>query len=310
MPRFAAIDVGTNSVLLVVADRAEGGRFAPVVERAEITRLGRGVDRAKRLAPEAIEETLAAVQSFAEEARRLGAEGLVVSATSAARDASNGAEFLEAARQRAGVEVEIISGEAEAQLSFLSAEEDFGEGGTPLVVVDIGGGSTELIYGTREGVMGLRRSLDVGSVRLTERFVRSDPVSAEDRIRVEEHLRAAFGALPEPPAGFRMVGVAGTVTTLYAVLRGIEPYDASLVHRRSLALEQVRELAGRLCEARLSERRAMRGLQPKRADVIPAGAMILLAAMERLGARECLVSDRGVRWGLLMQKFGAGHAGG
>src|SRR5512140_3528168 len=165
MPRFATIDVGTNSVLLLVADRTPDGEFVPVLERAEITRLGRGVDQSRRLSPEGMEATLAVMTAFAREARSLGAEGIAVSATSAARDAQNGAQFLAAARERAGVTVEIISGELEAQLSFASAYMDFGkEAAGPLLVIDIGGGSTEFIYGNTAGRVDFRHSYDVGSV--------------------------------------------------------------------------------------------------------------------------------------------------
>ncbi|MHB8878502.1 MAG: Ppx/GppA phosphatase family protein [Myxococcaceae bacterium] len=305
MPRFASIDIGTNSVLLLVAERGEDGRFTPVLERAEITRLGRGVDKTRTLAPEAIDETLRVVKAYADEARALGAAGIATSATSAARDASNGAAFLAAARERAGVLVEIISGELEAQLSYSSAWSDFGEPGRPLVVIDIGGGSTELIYGDRAEAFSFRRSFEVGSVRLTERLVRTDPMSPADRTAVEDHLRQVFGALPPPLPGFRVVGVAGTVTTLYAIQHAIEPYDATKVHGAFLGLAELRALADRLCQASLEERRRMPGLQPKRADVIPVGALVLLGALERLGADGCRVSDKGLRWGLLAHRFGA-----
>lgn len=308
MPRYAAIDVGTNSVLLLVAERDEGGPFRAVLERAEITRLGRGVDKARRLAKEAIEDTVACVEAYAKQARALGAEAIAVSATSAARDAENGRDFLDAARARAGVEVEIISGELEAQLSFASVHADFAGGAPgPLIALDIGGGSTELIYGAEDRDrprIDYRRSFDVGSVRLTERFVTAHPIPPEDRRRIREALKEAFAPLPPPPARATLVGVAGTVTTLYSVLHEIEPYDAALVHGRVLRRGELEELAARLADLPLEARRAVRGLQPERADVIPAGGYVLLEAMERLGADECRVSDRGVRWGLLVHKFG------
>lgn len=307
MSRFATIDVGTNSVLLLVAERTPEGRFEAVLERAEITRLGRGVDQSRRLSPEGMEATLDVLKKFADEARALGAEGIAVSATSAARDAQNGAEFLEAARQRAGVTVEIISGALEAQLSFAAVHADFAsEAAGPLLVVDIGGGSTEFIYGNPAGHVEFRHSFDVGAVRLTERFVKSDPVSAEDRARVESALREAFVKLPPPPPGAMMVGVAGTVTTLYAIQHAIDPYDATCVHGGSLSRGELTSLVDRLCQLPLERRRELPGLQPKRADVIPAGALILLEAVKALGLSECRVSDRGLRWGLLAHRFGAG----
>lgn len=306
MPRFASIDIGTNSVLLLVAEKKPHGAFSPVVERAEITRLGRGVDRTRTLSAEGMEATLACLEAFAREARALGAEQIAVSATSAARDATNGAEFIRAAKERAGVELEIISGDLEAQLSFAAARADFESelAGAPLVVLDIGGGSTEVIYGNRQGAIDFRRSFDVGSVRLTERFVTRHPIPGSERASISQTLRTVFAELPKPPAGAALVGLAGTVTTLFAVENAIDPYDASKVQGGTLTRKQVRGLATRLCDLSLDERLKLPGLQPKRADVIPAGALILQSAMEQLGVDSCRVSDRGLRWGLLAHRFG------
>lgn len=306
MTRFATIDVGTNSVLLLVAEK-RGGRFEAVVERAEITRLGRGVDKTGALAPEAIEETVRCLETFATEARSLGAGEIAVTATSAARDATNGALFRDQARQRAGVEIQIISGELEAQLSFAAVHAYFAAAASgPLVALDIGGGSTEFIFGVdhRIAAISFRHSFDVGSVRMTERFVSGHPIPSEDRQKIRAHLRSTFAALPPPPAGAQLVGVAGTVTTIFSVLNGIDPYDAARVHGGRIALGALADLAERLCGLPLEERRRLPGLQPKRADVIPAGALVLEAAMERLGATECIVSDRGLRWGLMAHTFG------
>jgi exopolyphosphatase/guanosine-5'-triphosphate,3'-diphosphate pyrophosphatase len=309
MPRYATIDVGTNSVLLLVAERTPEGRFTAVRERAEITRLGRGVDKSRRLSPEGMEATLQVLSDFATEARSLGAQAIAVSATSAARDSENGAEFLAAARARAGVEVDIISGELEAQLSFTSAHEDFGrQAPGPLVVLDIGGGSTEFIYGDTQGRVAFRHSFDVGSVRMTERYVHSDPLSAEDRARLEAHLRETFSALPPCPPGAELVGVAGTVTTLFTVQHGIDPYEPERVHGSFLSRAELEGLAEKMCRLPLAERRTLRGLQPKRADVIPAGSLILLESLRALKLERCRVSDRGVRWGLLAHRFGASHS--
>ncbi|WP_223636739.1 Ppx/GppA phosphatase family protein [Corallococcus sp. EGB] len=306
MPRFASIDIGTNSVLLLVADRLPDGRFTPVVERAEITRLGRGVDTSRVLSSEGMEATLAVLVAFAKEARELGAEGIAVSATSAARDAKNGADFIAQARARADVTVEIIPGEMEAQLSFAAVAQDFaGESAGPLVVVDIGGGSTEFIYGTDAGTVAFRHSFDVGAVRLTERYVRTDPLSPEERAGIEAHLRDTFSALPPPPPASMLVGVAGTVTTLYAVQHQMATYDAEAVHGGALSRGELDALTDRLCTLPLDARRSLPGLQPKRADVIPAGALILREAVRALGVDSCRVSDRGLRWGLLAHRFGS-----
>ena len=303
MPRFASIDIGTNSVLLLVAERGAGGRFASVVERAEITRLGRGVDKARVLAPEAIEDTLQVLESYAREARALGAQAIAATATSAARDASNGPDFLRSVAERTGINVEIITGEEEARLSFASAWADFGGAG-PLVVLDIGGGSTEFIYGDSQGELSFRRSFDVGSVRLTERWMTGERPTLEDRAKITAHLDQTFAQLPAAPVGSHLVGVAGTVTSILAVARAIDPYDPVQVHGARLTATEVSDTVDRLCALTLADRRALPGLQPKRADVIPAGALILEAAAKRLGANEIRVSDRGLRWGLLTDRFG------
>lgn len=306
MPRFATIDIGTNSVLLLVAERDGDGRFTPVLERAALTRLGRGVDGTRRLSDEGMADTLAAVGAFAKEARALDIQGLAVSATSAARDATNGPTFLEEARRLADVEVEIISGDAEARLVWLAVHADFGGGN--LCVVDIGGGSTEVVYGTAQGQRTYARSLDVGSVRLTERFLPTEPPTPEGLAALLRHLAEAFAQLPNPPAGATVVGTAGTVTTLLSIRDGIEPYDASKVHGARLTKAELAAIIERLAGLPLEERRKVKGLEPKRADVIVAGGLILLAALERLGADACVVGDRGVRWGLLRERFGAERA--
>ena len=304
MNRYAAIDVGTNSVLLLVAERQPDGRFTAVEERSEITRLGKGVDQSKTLAPDAIETTLKVLERFAQEARDLGAKGIVASATSAARDASNGKVFLDGAKSRAGLDVEIISGAEEARLSFASAFSDFG-GQHPLVVLDIGGGSTEFIYGSPSGEVTFRHSFDVGSVRLTERHVKTDPPSHAELESIDAMLTKTFSTIPAPPAGFKMVGVAGTVTTLCAVARRVEPYDPTLIHGAVVRLDEVNAALTRLASLPTSLRKTVPGLQPKRADVIVAGGLIFRAAMRSLGVEEVIVSDRGLRWGLLADRFGS-----
>src|SRR5512132_3176357 len=174
--RLAAVDIGTNSVLLLVAERGADGKLRAVADEAEITRLGRGVDRTGLLSPEGMSATLAVLERYVRQARAAAAQDIVVTATSAARDARNGAEFLQAARTRTGVEVRVISGEEEAGLSYRAATDDFASeaGGRPLLVIDVGGGSTEFVLGKGRAV-SFARSLDIGSVRLTERCIHSDP---------------------------------------------------------------------------------------------------------------------------------------
>lgn len=299
--RFAAIDIGTNSLLLLVAERDASGRFTAVEEALEMVRLGEGVDQSGRIGERAMREAVDAARNFADRARSLGAEEIAMVATSAARDAKNGEELLAGLRRATGVEAEILSGQEEAELSYRSVAMDFGEG--PLWALDIGGGSTELILGER-GKVRLSRSFDLGAVRLTERYISADPPSAEELGCIEKEATKAFAQLGVPEPGATLVGIAGTVTTLAAIHLGLDAYDGSLVHGQRMGLDEVRRLEARLAAIPLAERLRIPGLPAKRADVIVAGALILRVAMERLGFSEVVVSDRGVRWGLLNARFG------
>ena len=307
--RVAVIDVGTNTVLLTVAERS-GTSFRPVVERAEITRLGRGVDRTGRLDASAIAETVAVIARYAAEARSLGAERIAAVATSAARDASNGTEFFEASRAAAGLAPEIIAGGEEARLVHLSAWGDFGAPGSPLAVLDVGGGSSELTWGAGPVPEG-RRSFQMGAVRLTERAAPGDPPSAADFRRMEELARAALSEVAEirvsgALAGARLVAVAGTVTTLAAVAQALPAYDALRVHGSAMGRSELTALVVRLADLSTAGRARLPGMEPKRADVIVAGGILVATAMELGGFAQLTVSDRGVRWGLLHDRFGVG----
>jgi exopolyphosphatase/guanosine-5'-triphosphate,3'-diphosphate pyrophosphatase len=251
---------------------------------------------------------VAVLRAFAEEARALGVRRIACVATSAARDAANGAEFFRASREAAGLVPEVIPGEEEARLVHRSAWADFGAPGRPLAVLDVGGGSTEITWGEGPSPAG-RRSFQVGAVRLTERVAPADPPTPADRDRLREGARAALaevagirggGAL----RGATLVAVAGTVTTLAAVAQALPSYDAARVHGAALALAEVRALLDRLAGLTVAERSRLPGMEPKRADVIVAGAVIVAEAMELAGFERLTVSDRGVRWGLLHDRFG------
>ena len=300
--RHATIDIGTNSVLLLVAERGADGLFHPVVERMEITRLGRGVDRTGLLAPEALDETLAAVRAFALEARSLGCEEVVATATSAARDAKNGSLLVERA-QEVGVPVEIIGGDREAQLSWSAVAGEWSARGEKLAVIDIGGGSTEFIVGQGER-FSFRHSFDVGSVRLTERHLRGDPPTAESVVELRAAIDVALAPVPKVGAAVRVVGIAGTYTTACAILHAVEPYDVARVHGRRIPVAELDVLGNRLSAMALADRRMMPGLTPKRADVIVAGVLLAAACVRALGASEVTIGDRGVRWGYLYDRFG------
>ena len=293
--RVAAIDVGTNTALLTIADGGE-----PLEERAEIVRLGEGLDQSGRLKDEAIARTVAVVEEFARAIARHGCDRVAAVTTEAVRKAANGADFVtraSAALAPVGGRMEIIDGEREARLSWLAVTSAFPQLDGPRTVVDIGGGSTELIVGEREveGVI----SLPIGSVRLTERIVAHDPPTADEAARLRATVDEALVHAPAPRGA--LVGIAGTVTTLAAMAQRLEDYDAARVHGSTLSRAQIDALVDMLGRTPLADKRRTPGLPPKRADVIFAGAVILQRVMARAGADTCIVSDRGIRWGLIYE---------
>lgn len=310
--RVATIDIGTNSVLLLVAERRDGA-IVPVIERATITRLGRGVDRTRELDPAAIASTLACLGAYADEIRGAGVARVDVVGTSAMRDARGGEDFRDRAAALLGVAPRIISGHEEAELTFAGALSGLEIEG-PALVFDLGGGSTELIRGAvRAGVSTLASalSIDVGSVRLTERCLASDPPLADEIAEVRRTTRAlldaallTLGASVAPEAAAQLVGVAGTVTTLAAFALGVAPYDPARIHGARISAETIARSAHDLAALSLAQRRALPTIEPKRADVIVAGAVItdeILAWSRPFTRGDLLVSDRGVRWGLAAQ---------
>ncbi|GAA1914938.1 Ppx/GppA phosphatase family protein [Streptomyces sodiiphilus] len=312
MTRVAAVDCGTNSIRLLVADLdPESGTLRSLDRRMEIVRLGQGVDRTGRLAPEALERTFAACRRYAEVVAGHGvADGrLRFVATSASRDAENREDFVRGVKDILGVEPEVITGDEEAGLSFTGATRELpGLPGLapPYLVLDIGGGSTEFVLGT-DGVEAAR-SVDIGCVRLTERHLLeggrlADPPSGEQIGAITADIEAAVDLaarqVPLERAG-TLVGLAGSVTTVAGIALGLDRYDSQAIHHARIGLDQVREVTERLLAARHEERAAIPVMHPGRVDVIGAGALVLLTVMRRTGAREVLVSEHdildGIAW--------------
>ncbi|GEL26078.1 exopolyphosphatase [Pseudonocardia sulfidoxydans NBRC 16205] len=312
MPRVAAIDCGTNSIRLLVADVTTGSGgvdLRDVHREMRIVRLGKGVDAAGRLDPEAIERTRAALVDYTAVLRRKGAERVRMVATSATRDASNREDFFGMVREVLGADAEVISGDEEATLSFVGAVGDLDPADGPFVVVDIGGGSTELVIGdlSDDGTATVRaaRSVDVGSVRLTERCLPGDPPTADDVAAAREVaagiLADAFAAVPLDGAK-TWVGVAGTITTLSGIAQDLPEYDPSAVHLSRLARSDLHALAERLVTSTRPEREAMGALHPGRVDVIAAGSIIVSVLADELAARtgieEIVVSEHDILDGI------------
>ncbi|MBZ4319035.1 Ppx/GppA phosphatase family protein [Streptomyces huiliensis] len=310
MTRVAAIDCGTNSIRLLVADLdpATGG-FKELDRRMTIVRLGQGVDRTGRFAPEALERTFAACREYAEVIRAHGAERVRFVATSASRDVKNRAEFVAGVVDILGVEPEVITGDLEAEFSFTGATKEL-TGRTdldrPFLVVDIGGGSTEFVVG--DDRVRAARSVDVGCVRMTERHLVADgavvdPPSPERIAAIRADVEAALD-LAERTVPLReartLVGLAGSVTTVAAIALGLPEYDSTAIHHARIPLARVREVTSRLLTSTHEERSAIPVLHPGRVDVIAAGALVLQCLMERIGAEDVVVSEHdildGIAW--------------
>jgi exopolyphosphatase/guanosine-5'-triphosphate,3'-diphosphate pyrophosphatase len=300
MTRVAAIDVGTNSTRLLVAEQAAGG-FRTIDRRMTITRLGEGVDRRRVLAPEALKRTVSTIADYAAACGEYGVTKLRVTGTSAVRDAHNRSEFFTAVKVLTGTEPEMLSPEAEARTAFLGTLSDLDVPG-PVLVVDIGGGSTELIYGVDQPEAIV--SLDVGCVRMLEKHLHSDPPTEQELNALStevtadlEGARAELGA----PAGARLIGVAGTVTTLAVLKAGLTTYDPEVTHHSTLTHGDVRRLARRLASLTYDQRKRVKGLEIGRVDVIVAGAAILQSVMEVFDAAEVLVSEKDILDGLVLE---------
>lgn len=296
-PWRAVIDIGTNSVLLLIARRRVDRSIEVALDRATITRLGRGADKSGVLAPEAIDRTLAVLREYREVAAAHPVASLLAVTTEGVRMAGNRDEFLAPAADVLGAPVRLLGGDEEAELSYRSvAQETPGDG--PLRVLDIGGGSTEIAVG--EGA-SLRSSVShrIGSVRLTERFVRADPPEPATVAAIEEEALATF-ARGQPLAPHPVLhGVAGTVTTAAAVLLGLPVYDREKVDGSTFSAAQVRALRDEMARLTTAERCSRPSLDPGRADVFVAGLTILVAALRHCGAGTLVVRDRGLRFALV-----------
>ena len=302
--RFAVIDVGTNSVKLHVGERRVGGRWQAVVDRAEVTRLGEGLDETGALQPEPLRRTADAIVGMVEESRREGAAEIAAVATAGMRQAENSAELVEAVRERCGVGIEVISGEEEARLAYLAATSELDVGKESLVVFDTGGGSTEFTFGRAERVEE-RFSVDVGAARYTERFgldgVVSDDALAEALAAIAADLSRLDGQ--QRPAA--LVGLGGALTNLAAVRHGLATYDPEVVHGTVLDRAEIERQIDLYRSRTAEQRREIVGLQPARAEVILAGACIVRTVLDKLQRDELTVSDRGLRHGLLVERFGS-----
>jgi exopolyphosphatase / guanosine-5'-triphosphate,3'-diphosphate pyrophosphatase len=296
---IAAIDCGTNTIKLLIGDPPE-----VAVRESRMVRLGQGVDATGRLAPEALERAFAAIDEYAALIARHGAQRVRFCATSATRDAENSAEFTAGVHARLGIDPEVLSGEEEARLAFDGAVRGTDPVPEPVLVVDIGGGSTELILGSRATGPSAAYSMDIGSVRLHERVMGGDPATPDQVAACVAAIDAALDDCPVDPADAASVlGIAGTVTTVAAGVLGLPAYDRELIHGRVLDVDAVHATVDHLVAATRDERLALGYVHPGRADVIDAGALILSRVLRRASLSTITVAETdildGIAWSLV-----------
>ena len=303
MSRVAAIDCGTNSIRLLIAD-ISGGKFKEVLRDMEIVRLGQGVDENKSFHPDAINRTLAAVEKFKNQLAGKGVEKIRFCATSATRDAANRDLFIDGVRQILGVEVEVIPGEEEARLSFNGATKELLQTDAPFLVVDIGGGSTEFVYGNKE--VEFAKSVDIGCVRMSERHLKSQPVEmsqvAQAIIDIDKAIAQAAAVVPISTAK-TLVAVAGTATTIAAAALELETYDRYAIHLSRIPAEKVHKVSAAFQAMTKSDISKLGFMHPGRVDVITAGSLVLSRVMAATGATEFVASESdildGMAWSLI-----------
>lgn len=298
--KIAAIDVGTNTVLLLVAEISDA-TIHPLYQQEQIVRLGEGVDKTQRIKPEAMQRTLHALKEYVKITRDFHVETILIAGTSALRDAQNRQEFLQLVHQELGISIRVLSGKEEAELTYWGALSNKQHLQGKIMLMDIGGGSTEFVSGNINQIDHFL-SLDIGSVRLTERFIHHDPAAEEEIKSISNIITTQLKQLKYfNQKHDYLVGVAGTVTTLAAIQQKLEPYLPEKVDGSRLKLDDVKQLVDLLKGKTLEERKLLPGLNPNRADVILAGALILLESMKYFELDEILVSDRGLRFGLIWE---------
>jgi exopolyphosphatase / guanosine-5'-triphosphate,3'-diphosphate pyrophosphatase len=301
--RYAVIDVGTNSIKFHIAERDATGQWRPIVDRAEMTRLGEGLQERGEISPEPLERTRAAIAGTTEEARRHGVRATAAAGTAGLRIAENRDDVVAVIQSRTGVTVEVIEGEEEGRLAYLAVRAELGVGEGSLAVFDTGGGSTQFTFGRGEQV-DEHFSVNVGAVRYTERFGLAGAVTPEVLREALAAISADLSRIDGRPPPDALVAMGGAVTNLTAVKLGLATYDPDAVQGAVLHRAEVDRQIERYRSLDTDARRETVGLQPKRADVILAGACIVRTVMEKLGQQTLTVSDRGLRHGLLIDRFG------
>jgi exopolyphosphatase / guanosine-5'-triphosphate,3'-diphosphate pyrophosphatase len=302
MPRYAVIDVGTNSVKFNISERRADGTWKTVVDRAEITRLGEGLEKTGEISSDAMERTVSAIGAMAAEARDNGVTAIAAVGTMGMRTARNSQQFIDAVQQRCGVRIEVIPGDEEGRLAYLAVKSGLGLTDGSLVIFDTGGGSTQFTFG-RGAVVEEQFSLNVGAVRFTEQYGLGGVVSPEQLRAAINAIAAELARIDNRPSPDALVGMGGAITNIAAVKHGLAKYDPDIIQGSVIERAETERQIELYRSQSLEERRKIVGLQPKRADVILAGACIVKTVMDKLGKDKLSVSDRGLRHGLLIDRF-------
>ncbi len=303
MPLYAVIDVGTNSVKFNISERRDDGTWQTVLDRAEVTRLGEGLDKTGEISPDAMERTVAAIAAMAAEAKEKGVTALAAVGTMGMRTARNSQQFIDAVEKRCGVKIEVIPGEEEGRLAYIAVKSGLGLSEGSLVIFDTGGGSSQFTFG-RGPTVDERFSLNVGAVRFTEDYHLDGIVSPEQLQAALKAIAADLSRLDGRPSPDALVGMGGANTNIAAVKHKMAKYDPDVIQGSVLERAEVERQIELYRTSSLDDRRKIVGLQPKRADVILAGACIVKTVMDKLRKDRMSISDRGLRHGLLIDRFG------
>lgn len=302
METYAAIDVGSNQVLIFISS-LEGGIIREVIlDKGEITKLGEDVAATKVLKKDAMDRTLNVIKKFKQLIDINNVKEYAAVGTSALRESNNSDEFLKIVKAETGIQIDIIPGEEEARLSFIAVVGSLNPSSRETVIIDIGGGSTELIYGKEAGILD-RFSHGIGALKMTEKYLHSDPVKDEEYNEMMNYLSLEFKHVSPPFKEPFLVGTGGTMSNLGAMKHKLEKYDPEIVHGSGISLEELNSIINDLKKKTVEERKAVKGLQPKRADVMLAGTGILKAIMIKLSTGKITVSDKGLRHGLMFDRF-------
>ena len=303
MPRYAVIDVGTNSLKFNISERREDGTWRTIVDRAEITRLGEGLEKTGEINGEAMERTVTAIAGMASEARTNGVAAIAAVGTMGMRVAHNSQHFIDEVEKRCGVRIEVIPGQEEGRLAYLAVKTGLGLAEGSLAIFDTGGGSTQFTFG-RGASVEEQFSLNIGAVRLTAQYGLAGVVSPEQLRTALDAIAAEFSRIDNHPSPDALVGMGGAITNIAAVKHQMAKYDPDVIQGSRIERAEVERQIELYRSRSTEDRRNIAGLQPKRADVILAGACVVKTVMDKLRKQSLAVSDRGLRHGLLIDRFG------